>query len=135
MTLAALDLEFPSQLTADFWRYYGAGYRQLLEDGVPAVDVAAMAANLPRESATMRAALPPSEAEAWDVSAHLLAMAVDLLAGANWHRTGRRTGKPKPIKRPKAPTLATDAGHDTVDDFRAWYAAQPGGRPLGQSIA
>ena len=134
MTLAALALEFPSQLTADFWRYYGAGFRQLLEDGVPAVDVAAMAAHLPRESATMRAALPPSEAEAWDVYAHLLATAVDLLAGANWQRTGRRAGKPKPIKRPKPPKVGQDAGHETVDDFRAWYAAQPGGRPLGQPI-
>lgn len=91
-------------------------------------DVAAMAVHLPRDSATMLAVLPREEIELWDLQAHLLASAVDLLAGANWQRSGRKTGKPKPIKRPKPRKHST--GGRELDDFRAWYAAQPGGREL-----
>lgn len=88
-----------------------------------------MAVHLPRDSATMLAVLPREEIELWDLQAHLLATVVDLLAGANWQRTGKRSGKPKPIKRPK-PKRRSAAGGLDIDDFRAWYASQPGGREL-----
>lgn len=80
----------------------------------------------------MLAVHPLEEFELWDLDAHLLASVVDLLAGANWQRTGKRSGKPKPLKRPKPPksSRGSQTGHESIDDFRAWYAAQPGGRPL-----
>lgn len=91
-----------------------------------------MAVNLPRDSATILAVHPREEVEVWDVQAHLLASVVDLLAGANWQRTGKRTGRPKPIKRPKA-RHADRPGFESPEDFRRWYAAQPGGRQLNNN--
>lgn len=40
----------------------------------------------------------------WETTDYLLANVVDLLAAANWQRSGRKSGKPKPIKRPRPPT-------------------------------
>lgn len=37
----------------------------------------------------------------WTTDTHLLASTVDLLAGANWQRSGKGK-KPKPIQRPGA---------------------------------
>lgn len=116
-------------LIADLWRYYGAGPEQLLAQGATVEDVADLAAHLPRESATILAVVPRVEGEAWDVNAHLLAAVVDLLAGANWQRSGGRTNKPNPLPRPATPKAAA-GGHEDAQDFREWYAAQPGGRPL-----
>lgn len=36
----------------------------------------------------------------WGIQEHLLAVAVDLLAGANWQRGGGKGMKPKPLSRP-----------------------------------
>ena len=88
-----------------------------------------MAAFLPRESVTMLAVAPKQEAELWGVSEYLLAQAVDLLAGANWQRAGKKSApRPKPIPRPKNERLEESDGFETAEDFRAWYANQPGGR-------
>ena len=38
---------------------------------------------------------------AWDVNEFLLASIADLLAGANWQRSGKGQ-RPKPIERPKS---------------------------------
>lgn len=92
------------------------------------LDVAAMAAHLPRDSATMLAVLPKTEHEAWDVSDWLLANVVDLLAAANWQRGGGKGARPKPVQRPKPPKVDGAGDGLEVDDFRSWYAAQPGGR-------
>ncbi len=100
-------------------------------NGVGTRDIASMAVHLPRESTTMLAVHPLEEIELWDADTHLLATAVDLLSGANWQRTGKRIGKPKPVPRPKVKAPPSDqTGHESIDDFRAWYAAQPGGRQL-----
>ncbi|MGC4891090.1 hypothetical protein [Micromonospora sp. DT227] len=40
------------------------------------------------------------DAARWSITDHLLAVVVDLLAGANWQRGGGKGPKPKPIKRP-----------------------------------
>ncbi len=88
-----------------------------------------MAAFLPRESATMLAVAPKQEAELWGVSEYLLAQAVDLLAGANWQRAGKKSApRPKPIPRPKDGRIEEPDGFETPEDFRAWYTSQPGGR-------
>ncbi|WP_406083113.1 hypothetical protein OHA01_26390 [Micromonospora zamorensis] len=42
------------------------------------------------------------EAGRWSTADHLLASAVELLAGANWQRGGGKGGKPKPLPRPDA---------------------------------
>ncbi|WP_433651027.1 hypothetical protein ACQP2C_32460 [Micromonospora zamorensis] len=42
------------------------------------------------------------EAGRWSTADHLLASAVELLAGANWQRGGGKGSKPKPMKRPDA---------------------------------
>ena len=128
--LFGLALMHPGPLLADLWRHYGGGPEQLMSRGADVEDVADLAAHLPRDSAVMLAAVPRAELEAWDLQAHLLATAVDYLAGANWQRTGKRSGKPKPLKRPKAPQRGTEAGHENAEGFREWYAAQPGGRAL-----
>jgi len=46
------------------------------------------------------------EAALWGTSEHLTADVVDLLQVANWQRTGKKRGAPKPIKRPKGVTHA-----------------------------
>lgn len=53
---------------------------------------------LPRESATVRA--QHGDTVAWGATEHLLAAAVDALRVANWQRTGKKAGRPKPIVRP-----------------------------------
>jgi hypothetical protein len=67
------------------------------------------------------------ELSAWAsgaVLADLLAHAVDLLAGGNWQRAGKRTApKPKPIPRPGRKTESTKYGSDPipVKDFDNWW--------------
>lgn len=88
-----------------------------------------MAANLPRDSASILAVQPRAEIETWDTSAYLLAQVVDSLAGANWQRSGGKGSRPKPVPRPKPPKDVAPADEGlTIEDFKAWYAAQPGGR-------
>ena len=91
-----------------------------------------MAVALPRESATILAVHPLEPVELWGADTELLATVVDLLAGANWQRSGKTSGKPKPLKRPKASVKTTTAGQ-SVEDFQAWYAAQAGGRQLNNN--
>jgi hypothetical protein len=58
------------------------------------------------------------------VLADLLAHAVDLLAGGNWQRAGKKTApKPKPIPRPGRKTESTKYGSDPipVKDFDDWW--------------
>lgn len=100
----------------------------MLTAGVSIFDIAAMAAHLPRDSATMLAVHPKTEYEAWDVGDWLLANVVDLLAAANWQRGGGKGARPKPVQRPKPPKADSPGDGLEVDDFKAWYAAQPGGR-------
>lgn len=89
-----------------------------------------MAVHLPRESATMLAVAPRQEAEAWTADAYLLAHIADLLAGANWQRSGGKGGRPKPLKRPKIGPVEPLPNQEAIDEFREWYCTQPGGRPL-----
>lgn len=76
-------------------------------------------------SALMREVQP--ELSAWAsglVLADLLAHAVDLLAGGNWQRAGKKTApKPKPIPRPGRKAESTKYGSDPipVKDFDDWW--------------
>lgn len=105
---------------------------------MPLADVAAMAAYLPRDSATMLQVAPPTEYDLWadprlggGISTFLLAAIADAVIGANWQRSGKKNGKPKPIKRPKPQNpLVNNAGRE-IDDFKDWYANQAGGRAIG----
>lgn len=76
-------------------------------------------------SALMRELQP--ELSAWAsgaVLADLMAHAVDLLAGGNWQRAGKKTApKPKPIPRPGRKDESTKYGADPipVKDFDNWW--------------
>lgn len=79
----------------------------------------------------MLAIAPRQPIEAWDTNSYLLANLADLLAGGNWQRGGGKGARPKPLKRPKAGTGETELpDRESIAEFREWYAAQPGGRPL-----
>lgn len=104
---------------------YGRGVDQL-----DPLDAAAMAVHLPRESVTMLALVPKEPAEAWTADTHLLARIADLLASGNWQRGGGKGPRPKPIKMPKPGRVEAVPDREAIDEFRQWYAAQPGGRPL-----
>lgn len=89
-----------------------------------------MAVHLPRDSVTMLAAVPRQPVELWTADTYLLAQVADLLAGANWQRGGGKGSRPKPLHRPKWKQETALPDREAVADFRAWYAAQPGGRQL-----
>lgn len=40
------------------------------------------------------------DAARWGITEHLIATAVDVLAGANWQRGGGKGPRPQPISRP-----------------------------------
>lgn len=69
--------------------------------GIPLCDVAAMAVNLPPESATMRAVNPDHH---WTLDAHLLARVVDNTTALVWMKTkdaqDHPNNWPEPIRRP-----------------------------------
>lgn len=99
---------------------------------MPARDIAELAVHLPRDSATMLAVHPLEEVELWSADTHLLAAVVDQLAGANWQRSGGKSSRPKPIRRPGASVKNSTTGQP-VGGFRAWYASQRGGRQLNNN--
>lgn len=58
---------------------------------------------------------------AWSTEAHMLAGVIDLLAGANWQRAGKKSvPKPVPIKRPG--DKARVGTSRTAAEFEAVYA-------------
>lgn len=62
----------------------------------------------PRKAAVLAINLPPGAGvwaavgsdAAWTAETHLLASAIDVLAGANWQRGGGEGRQPRPIPRP-----------------------------------
>lgn len=83
-----------------------------------------MAANLPPESATMRATNPDWR---WGVPEQLQALIADLLAVANWQRgSGKPRDYPEPIPRPGiSPSKETTriggrGGSLSADEMREW---------------
>lgn len=124
-----LATEHPEDLAADFWTHYGRGWEEMLDTGTPIDRVADLASRLPRESRLMLSLVPRRDIEDWSVDTYLLAHLADLLAAANWQRSGAKGQRPKPVARPK-PVPALLDGFDTAEEFRSWYAQQPGGRQL-----
>lgn len=76
-------------------------HRELGTDRLSYRRLAALIANLPLESATLRKMLG-AEYVSWGPTEHLLAVVVDVLQGANWQRSGGKSSKPKPLPRPKS---------------------------------
>ena len=106
-----------------------------MENGASVTEVADMAAWLPRDSATMISVHPPTEYDLWNdprfgggVIVQIAAAQLDALVGANWQRSKKKSGKPKPIKRPKQASIQVTYTVKDITDFKDWYSAQPGGR-------
>lgn len=76
-------------------------------------------------------ALDP-EMDAWTsgaITPWLLATVVDLLAGANWQRVGKKSApKPKPLPRPGSKSEGTRYGSKPIPvaDFDDWWNNQEG---------
>lgn len=121
--------EHGEEMVADFYRFYEKSPRSHLLDGTPMSDVAAMAAHLPPDSATMRAIDPD---HMWSPEAQLCAAAVDEIREMQWlllKRWGQKAVKrPDPIPRPgvqpnqDVDVVGANAGFDSWDDMAAWYA-------------
>lgn len=79
----------------------GLSYRRLgvLIAGLPQ-QKSALARKLAREAPEQAEMSEQEEAAAWRLEHHLLALVIDLLAGANWQRGGGKGTKPKPLQRP-----------------------------------
>lgn len=62
------------------------------------------------------------ERSEWGLSEFLLAHMIDLLAEANWQRTGRPGGHPKPFPRPGLEPEGTTYGSDPIplDEMAEW---------------
>ncbi|MBJ8342775.1 hypothetical protein JGU71_28185 [Antrihabitans sp. YC3-6] len=61
-------------------------------------DVKCIIKHLPKTSALRQLRFPD---DGWNLQAHLLAIVIDLLAGANWQRGGdKHASRPKPMPRP-----------------------------------
>lgn len=119
-----MSFTFPDEMVASFFRYYGKTPEQLFDEGMYADDVAALAVNLPRESAVYATAVPVSEAERWGVEGHMMAKIIDLLAAANWQRSGGNGPRPKRVERPSNPMESTaDEIRDEIAEFEAHRAA------------
>lgn len=119
IALAPWLSKYPGELEADFQQFYGLSLEGLL-DGGEFGRAQALAAQLPRDSRTMRA-LEPSLA--WGDAEHLLAYIADTLSFFRYeNRTAngaRRTRKPKPYPRPKPPKRRARPDERTVHGMSA----------------
>ena len=71
---------------------------------------------------------------AWTAEAHLTAMVVDLLNGANWQRGGGKGRQPKPIDRPEdihKTKKRRDSAIEKAERFRARQRAPRAPSPTG----
>lgn len=115
-------------MTSDFYRYFGDSPARLFDRGVPLIDIAAMAANLPPDSATIRALNPPDVDDVWDLQAQLMARVADELAVISYiqsRKAGGKPSKPKPIRRPgvrpeKETSTFGGEGALPIDELDAW---------------
>ncbi len=68
-------------------------------------ELSAYVKHLPQDSALGRELY--GEAADWTTDTHMLAYAIDLLAGANWQRGGGKARRPKPFPRPRLLNIKT----------------------------
>ncbi|ROS62207.1 hypothetical protein EDF38_1310 [Frigoribacterium sp. PhB160] len=102
----------------------GRSLDDLGSPGFSWLDLRALLVWAPASSAYARSNLGAEIASWADVQTHLLASVVDLLAGANWQRAGKKGGsKPKPLKRPGGEVKVgggTVMELDELDKFLGW---------------
>lgn len=127
--LLGLIHEHQGQLAADFPRFYGIPLSRIREE-VTLWEFAAMAANLPRESATWKA-LHGHERSEWDLQAQILAEVANAVRWLQWAETkdgAKNRNRPELILPPwvEDPTKETAVfGSDPVpldelDEFLGW---------------
>jgi hypothetical protein len=103
--------EHGSAILADLQRYYGLDLRDLWREGTTLTPryVLWLVEHLPHESATVASMKGGPEHRPWTLDVYLMAHMVNLLAGANHQRAGKRMRKP-PVLPPKIkPTASTAA--------------------------
>lgn len=94
--------EHGSAVLADLQRYYNLDLRDLWREGTTLTPrfVLWLVEHVPHDSATVAAMKGGQEHRPWTIDTFLLAQAVNLLAGANHQRAGKRMRKP-PVQPPK----------------------------------
>jgi hypothetical protein len=98
--LRTLLAEHGEAVEADLQRYYHIALSDLAAGRLSWRRLSVLISRLPL-SATLWHELHGSAVE-WDVSDHLLATVVDLLAAGNWQRGGGKGRRPRRMKRPGA---------------------------------
>jgi hypothetical protein len=85
-------------------------------------DLLVIVKNLPRTSATNRAA--NGETAQWSLTDYLLAGIFDLIAVGNWQRAGKKNApRPKPLPRPGDTSKGRKFGSKPIPikDFTSWW--------------
>ncbi|MDO8308561.1 MAG: hypothetical protein Q7V58_09450 [Actinomycetota bacterium] len=85
-------------------------------------DLAVIIRHSPRTSALAGAV--NGDETAWSITDHLLAGVTDLLALANWQRSGKKSApRPKPLPRPGKKAWGKRIGKDPIPirDFNSWW--------------
>lgn len=123
--------EHRGPIAADFQRHYGLPLH-LMPWGMPLRDVAALAANLPTDSATARAMDPD---HLWTLEAHLLATIADGIGWLAWSKSkGAEDNPSRPPAQIPRPGVDPDAGKEVktfgsapvpLADLDAFFATQP----------
>lgn len=101
-------------LEADFQQFYGLDLRALL-GSYDLGRAAALAANLPRESRTMRALDPRL---AWSAGDYILARAANEIAFMRYEQRGGKGRRPAPVKPPAEPARRRRGRLEGVSDER-----------------
>ncbi len=75
--------------------------------------------HMPEDSATLAALRGGPEHRPWTLQTDLLAGIFNAVAAANWQRTGKKSGKPEPVKPPEIKNVAGKKKKGTMS-LRQW---------------
>lgn len=117
--LRRLLTEHGGAIEADLHRVYGIRLNRALygppQDRYSPREILTRIRHLPPDSAFVCAVLGPERA-AWSVNSYLLAGISNLLAGANWQRSGGKGLRPKPVQTPASKPQRQQRSRAECDD-------------------